>query len=297
MKQSKLTSPCKTGFCDKYLDRPRLTCQQELIECDGTCIDPLTNNSYCGASDDCQGANGGDTCDPGFICSAGSCEHTCAWPTVNCDVGYCVDTDNNPEHCGSCYMACDAEEVCIEGECKKMSLDSCLAILNAGYSVGDGVYTIENVGEVYCDMTNGGWTYEALGFGGYNSTYEDWTLVSSTMLQDAVIQAAFIWAYNSQDGLINIVPGWNSGNCCFKDGDVAGSYVTFGGSYLYPANYGTSSLNCSGGYDGNLMWFYRNTDQVNAPPIPEDYFATFPVSTTTACDDADNPAFFFKRYL
>lgn len=70
-------------------------------------------------------------------------------------------------------------------------------------------WIVMNVWEVHCDMTNGGWTYERLSFSKYNGTYENWTLVSSTMLQDAVIQAAFIWAYNSQEELINIVPWWN----------------------------------------------------------------------------------------
>ena len=54
-----------TGMC------PR--CQAGLIDCNGTCVDPATNDTYCGASGDCQGGNAGITCADGVNCDGGIC--------------------------------------------------------------------------------------------------------------------------------------------------------------------------------------------------------------------------------
>lgn len=44
-----------------------------LVVCNGACIDPMTDNVYCGASGDCQGANAGVTCTSGHVCEGGVC--------------------------------------------------------------------------------------------------------------------------------------------------------------------------------------------------------------------------------
>ncbi len=49
------------------------TCADDTIVCDGACIDPLTDNDYCGASDDCIGADDGVSCPQGFSCEDGLC--------------------------------------------------------------------------------------------------------------------------------------------------------------------------------------------------------------------------------
>lgn len=45
--------------------------------------------------------------------------HECVCPagTELCGEA-CFDTDNDPENCGECGEVCDADEVCIRGECE-----------------------------------------------------------------------------------------------------------------------------------------------------------------------------------
>ncbi|MBT8494264.1 MAG: hypothetical protein KJO07_14510, partial [Deltaproteobacteria bacterium] len=51
-----------------------------------------------------------------------SADNVCAAPTEDCG-GECVNTDNDPGHCGGCDIACDAGQVCGGGQC----LDDCPA--------------------------------------------------------------------------------------------------------------------------------------------------------------------------
>jgi hypothetical protein len=65
------------------------SCQAGLVECGGTCIDPLTNRQYCGAGADCT-ADPGEACDPGEICDgAGNCALSCQAGLVDCG-GTCL---------------------------------------------------------------------------------------------------------------------------------------------------------------------------------------------------------------
>ena len=98
----------------------QLTCQSGLIDCNGTCIDPNTDEAYCGATGDCQGANAGATCGAGEICDgAGSCQLTCQSGLIDCN-GTCVDPNNDEAYCGAsgdCQGAnagvtCGVGEVC-----------------------------------------------------------------------------------------------------------------------------------------------------------------------------------------
>jgi hypothetical protein len=50
-----------------------LTCPSGLIECDSTCIDPLSNPDFCGASGDCTADAAGQDCAEDFACVAGTC--------------------------------------------------------------------------------------------------------------------------------------------------------------------------------------------------------------------------------
>ncbi|MBI4701929.1 MAG: hypothetical protein HY744_12395 [Deltaproteobacteria bacterium] len=103
-------------------------------------------------------------CAQGEVCVNGKCELFCGGGLTKCS-GKCVDTQSNPLHCGGCDKACGGAAKCVSGVCTP--LKSCLDILNAGLSKGDGVYVIDANGgdpsdafDVYCDMaTNGGgWT-------------------------------------------------------------------------------------------------------------------------------------------
>jgi hypothetical protein len=51
--------------------------------CNSTCINPLTDHTYCGASAYCSGATAGAACSPGQTCVAGVCSPTpCSWTQV-----------------------------------------------------------------------------------------------------------------------------------------------------------------------------------------------------------------------
>jgi len=108
---------CSGGSCG-------LTCQQGLVKCGGACVDPLTDRQYCGASGDCQGANAGDTCVAGEVCSAGSCAVSCQQGLIECG-GTCIDPTTDHAYCGAsgdCAganqgEACGADEVCSAGSC------------------------------------------------------------------------------------------------------------------------------------------------------------------------------------
>jgi hypothetical protein len=74
---------CTSGACV-------LSCQQGLIDCAGTCVDPDTSVAYCGATGDCSGANAGQTCPLTTACVAGSCKKLfLAWGAAQL-----IETDN-----------------------------------------------------------------------------------------------------------------------------------------------------------------------------------------------------------
>jgi hypothetical protein len=104
---------CNSGVCE-------LSCQAGLLACNGTCIDPMTDRTYCGATADCAGANAGEACDAGEVCNgSGACELSCQAGLLQCG-GTCIDPLTDRAHCGAtadCAGAnagdtCDAGEVC-----------------------------------------------------------------------------------------------------------------------------------------------------------------------------------------
>ena len=55
----------KTG-CDACMCNPNSECPTGMTECSGVCVDPMTDEAYCGS---CS-----NSCTSGEICVAGSCE-------------------------------------------------------------------------------------------------------------------------------------------------------------------------------------------------------------------------------
>jgi hypothetical protein len=108
---------CSGGGCEA-------TCQVELVECDGTCIDPETNRSFCGAEGTCTGAAAGTQCGPGEACVDGGCSLVCPTGLVACD-GLCIEPETDPTFCGASANcagvnageACGRREACITGAC------------------------------------------------------------------------------------------------------------------------------------------------------------------------------------
>lgn len=88
------------------------TCSMGEIDCAGTCVDPLTDESNCGAC--------GTVCDAGESCNAGVCEMgppVCSEPTETDCSGTCVDTDADVNNCGACANVCPADNTCDDGVC------------------------------------------------------------------------------------------------------------------------------------------------------------------------------------
>ena len=107
---------CDAGVCV-------LSCQSGLVDCNSTCINPLTDRAFCGVDASCQG---GDVCEAGEICDAGVCVVSCQQGLIDCN-GTCIDPDSNPLYCGAgagCqgYTACGSGEACVGGQCQAVDI-------------------------------------------------------------------------------------------------------------------------------------------------------------------------------
>ena len=96
---SGITPLCSEGKCVS-------TCVGGQIVCDGKCIDPKADNTYCGAKGVCNNDSTdsenykGATCTNGRVCSNGSCDLTCETGKIICD-NKCVDPKADNIYCGA----------------------------------------------------------------------------------------------------------------------------------------------------------------------------------------------------
>lgn len=86
-------------------------CPNNGVLCDGKCINPLTDTTYCGANDACANYQ---TCPDAQTCEDGQCQ--CPPNTTLCG-NECVSLEFNSEHCGSCHHACQSTESCVNKKC------------------------------------------------------------------------------------------------------------------------------------------------------------------------------------
>ncbi len=112
---------CSAGTC-------ALSCQAGEVDCNGQCVDPMTDPIHCGASGGCTAATAGTPCPSGEVCSAGTCALSCQAGLVNCN-GKCIDPTRDPTYCGAsgacsatatpstAGATCPAGEVCSNGTC------------------------------------------------------------------------------------------------------------------------------------------------------------------------------------
>ena len=108
---------CSGGEC-------AANCQAGFLDCDGRCVDPLTDNVFCGASADCAGENVGVACEAGTICSGGECATNCQAGFIECG-GRCVDPMSNNAFCGASAdcagdnvgVVCPSGTICGDGVC------------------------------------------------------------------------------------------------------------------------------------------------------------------------------------
>lgn len=139
-------------------------CAATLTLCDDGCVDTTSEPDHCGGCD--------MPCEATEMCVDSACVPTCTPTEILCEAA-CVDPQTDRAHCGAsgdctgsnAGTACAAAESCVAGVCTLHP--SCSAILAAGLSTGDGVYSVDPDGtdpgapfDVYCDMTTagGGWT-------------------------------------------------------------------------------------------------------------------------------------------
>jgi len=134
------------GRSARRVSVPATSCLAGQVECSGKCVDPLTDNAYCGAktAGNCDSVDAADdnfqgiACLAGQVCAAGVCATSCLAGQVECG-GKCVDPLTDNAYCGaktagSCDsidaaddsfqgVACVAGQVCAAGVCAT----SCLA--------------------------------------------------------------------------------------------------------------------------------------------------------------------------
>ncbi len=139
----------------------------ELI-CGGNCTNPKTSKNYCGASDDCKGANAGKVCAAGAECNDGICSCTNSGESV-CKIGgelKCANAKSS-ETCGcdenGAGVNCSALPNIESGECGSDGQCNLVCSQNFDNCNGDAadgcetdLTTIENCGSCgnACDAAN-----------------------------------------------------------------------------------------------------------------------------------------------
>jgi hypothetical protein len=114
---------CSAGSC-------QVSCSLSQVNCGGTCVDPQTSRTHCGASGACGvGASGsaGTACASGKVCNAGTCQLSCPVAQIDCG-GMCINPLTDRGYCGasgacgagggSAGAVCGAGTVCTGGTCQ-----------------------------------------------------------------------------------------------------------------------------------------------------------------------------------
>jgi hypothetical protein len=218
---------------------------------------------------------------------------TCQGTLMACG-NACFDltTDNN--HCGMCTKMCLSNEGCSAGSCIDATA-SCLNIkaLNPNAPSGPYIHSTDNA-QFFCDMSKPTPVqYDALAMGRYNATYTGYSIINAAQLTDPVIQQAFIWAFNKQNGM-PALETWSPGNVCATASPAGGSRLEFAASLLFPSQGMTqTNMLTAGALYGEDLVNHGPTFMI--APLATSFFTTYPPSEAANCADSNNPALFFKK--
>lgn len=143
---------CSGGACTTTCVQGQVLCPVGGIP---TCVDPLTNPSFCGASGNCQGTNAGKTCPSGQVCSGGACQTTCVAGQIVCN-GVCIDPLSNNKFCGASAncQGSDAGKVCPSGQV--CTGGQCAATCAATQALCNGQCTDPKTSPTNCGAAAGG---------------------------------------------------------------------------------------------------------------------------------------------
>ena len=89
---------------------------QGLTDCNGICVDIMTDAANCGAC--------GAVCGTGEECGGGFCSPAAQSQAADCSAqgltdcgGTCIDIANDPNNCGGCGLVCPQGDSCSAGVC------------------------------------------------------------------------------------------------------------------------------------------------------------------------------------
>lgn len=110
---------------------PPIECDPSRVLCNERCIDPWTNDLYCGASSDCRGENAGSFCGDESFCENLACR--CTLGRIAC-AGECVEVELQP--CGVA-PGCEFDVVTDIGQTETLALSTNPGRRIAGNPLGD----------------------------------------------------------------------------------------------------------------------------------------------------------------
>jgi hypothetical protein len=228
---------------------------------------------------------------------------TCEAPKLTCG-GACFDPMTSDQHCGDCDTTCAASTTCVAGHCADNVNTSCAKLHAHDSTLVDGMYTLIDNNNVYCDMTDGGIQYSSLAFDNYNATPPTgYTLVTTTDYQTAATQKAFIAVYNAQFGSLPLLANpMTITSCCIKASTTAnkGLYMGDMGNpvSVEPASVGsTGPLSCIASYTTALSFGIASGTPVYAGnPMSAAWFTAHPM-VEGPCGDGNNPGLFWKKVM
>ncbi len=148
------TSPasCIDGTC-------QLVCGGGQINCNNSCINPNSDEGFCGASGNCVAPNNGTPCDSGYSCEAGVCRQQCPPGQVSCD-GRCLDPSSDEANCGATLHCqnrgddCTESEQCISGTCRLPNGSNCVSNSDCVTGICSTFY-FDADGDTYASASSG----------------------------------------------------------------------------------------------------------------------------------------------